>query len=235
MLIYKSKNIITGKSYIGQTTQKFEYRKATHIRLSKTSSTYFHNSLRKYGKENFEWEIIEECNSKEELDLTEEWYIRYYNTYCKNGGYNLTFGGEGVLGYKRPEGFINPSTRPEVRKKISFTVSNNHHMKGKTHTDDAKRKISKASKKMWKDEKHRELISKKLSGKNHPFFGKTHTDDAKKKISEKGRRYYEFTSPLRKKFIVNSSTIQEFCKRRSISYQCMLRNGKSKNWRCISL
>lgn len=45
------------------------------------------------------------------------------------------------------KGYKNPSCRPEVRKKISIKKSGkNHHMYGKHHTEESKRKISKSLK-----------------------------------------------------------------------------------------
>jgi len=56
--------------------------------------------MKKYGIENFKFEIIEEC-SDEEVDTREIYWIDYYDTF-KNG-YNLTRGGEGGLIYDYDE------------------------------------------------------------------------------------------------------------------------------------
>lgn len=48
--------------------------------------------MRKYGIENFSFEIIEECK-KEELNDKEKYWINYFNTFFN--GYNLTTGGQG--------------------------------------------------------------------------------------------------------------------------------------------
>lgn len=49
-------------------------------------------ALSKYGIDNFIFEILEECNSKD-LNKQEIYWISYYDTY-KNG-YNMTLGGDG--------------------------------------------------------------------------------------------------------------------------------------------
>ena len=52
--------------------------------------------MRKYGLENFTFEVLEEC----ELGLLndrEEYYIELYNSYFH--GYNSTFGGDGTSGF----------------------------------------------------------------------------------------------------------------------------------------
>ena len=77
-------------SYIGQTRYSLEFRWRQH--QHKKDNTYFHNAIRKYGAENFECEILEECDA-ELLDSKEIFYIAKYNTFEK--GYNLTIGGDG--------------------------------------------------------------------------------------------------------------------------------------------
>lgn len=99
-IIYKVTNIVNGKIYIGQTINTLECRKHGHEKKSrsrKNISTCFHKAIKKYSPENFKWEIIENCSSKEELDEMEFHYIKQYNSFNPNG-YNMTFGGEGTIG-----------------------------------------------------------------------------------------------------------------------------------------
>lgn len=95
--IYKITNKINGHCYIGQSIN-IEERWREHRNSINTVNSWdrsIYQAIRKYGKENFSWEIIEEC-SKEELDNKEIYWINYYNSY-KNG-YNQTTGGEGTHG-----------------------------------------------------------------------------------------------------------------------------------------
>lgn len=89
-IIYKITNKVNGKSYIGQTRYTIEFRWKQH--QHKKDNTYFHNAIHKYGIENFNIEILEECNI-EDLNNREIFYIAKYDTF-KNG-YNLTIGGDG--------------------------------------------------------------------------------------------------------------------------------------------
>lgn len=98
-IIYKVENVITNKVYIGKTVQSLDKRRNAHLIKSKKSNTYFHNSIRKYGIENFEWLILEE-SSKDKLDSLEKDYISKYKSNIKEFGYNLTDGADGCLGYK---------------------------------------------------------------------------------------------------------------------------------------
>lgn len=90
--IYKVTNNINGKIYIGQ-TNNFEKRKREHI-LEKDDNSIFHKALRKYGAENFTWQVIDFCNSKKQIDGMERFYILKYKSFKPNG-YNMTKGGDG--------------------------------------------------------------------------------------------------------------------------------------------
>lgn len=99
--IYKVTNKINGKPYIGQSTDIY-YRWKEHIQnKSKDELQYaFVCALRKYGEENFLWEIIDNC-VESELNEKEIFYIKKFNTFIGDGsgwGYNMTRGGDGQNG-----------------------------------------------------------------------------------------------------------------------------------------
>ena len=85
--IYKITKKDDGKSYIGQSNnierrfKEHQYKKELAI----------DQAIQKYGKEAFEYEILEECKLSE-LDKKEKYWIKYYNTY-KGFGYNCDEGG----------------------------------------------------------------------------------------------------------------------------------------------
>ena len=82
--IYKIENLITGKIYIGQ-SKHIEMRWQEHCRPS--ADSIIACAIRKYGKKNFSFEVLEECNL-EELNSREEYYIKLYNSVVPNG-YNV--------------------------------------------------------------------------------------------------------------------------------------------------
>ena len=67
MIIYKVINIINNKIYIGQTIHSLNIRKSQHERSHEYGyKTAFSNAIKKYGKENFIWEIIYETDYLDE-------------------------------------------------------------------------------------------------------------------------------------------------------------------------
>lgn len=95
--IYKIENLINGKVYIGQSVD-IQYRFNNHKSesfnpKSNAYDTAIHRAIRKYGVDNFSFDIIEECD-QDKLREREIYWIDYYQSFgC---GYNLTSGGEGV-------------------------------------------------------------------------------------------------------------------------------------------
>jgi len=95
--IYKVTNKINGKIYIGQSVN-IEDRWRNHkfkpfYEKSGQYNSLFYKAIRKYGIENFIFEVVEECK-KEELDEKEKYWIKYYDSNNLEKGYNLTDGGE---------------------------------------------------------------------------------------------------------------------------------------------
>lgn len=147
MIIYKATNKINGKVYIGQTEKTLEHRKEVHHRDSERMDTYFYRAIRKYGWENFKWEVIDDsATTREELNALEQYYIAKYQSFDnKEKGYNSTSGGE--YGYQ---------VTHEQREARSFRVqgdknpfSNNQGVfswKGKKFSPEHKKHISESLK-----------------------------------------------------------------------------------------
>ena len=97
--IYKITNKINNKCYIGQSIhierRFYEHQHETYWDNKKI----LYQAFRKYGLENFSFEIIEECKP-EELNLKEQYWINFYHSYPD--GYNMTSGGETCFGENHP-------------------------------------------------------------------------------------------------------------------------------------
>lgn len=95
--IYKIENLINHKKYIGKANninKRFGEHKRLAFYQSNPSYGYpLYKAIRKYGLNNFDFSVIEECEESE-LDEKEKNWIEFYNTY-KGEGYNQTPGGDG--------------------------------------------------------------------------------------------------------------------------------------------
>ena len=90
MWIYKITNIQNNKVYIGQTIRPIKDRFHRHINdaMNNILDTHFARAIRKYGKDNFIIEEIDNANSQDELNNKEQYWIQYYNSVKE--GYNET-------------------------------------------------------------------------------------------------------------------------------------------------
>jgi group I intron endonuclease len=121
MVVYKITNKIDGKSYIGKTIGDVEKRFQRHCRPS-SRCPKIRNAIQKYGKVNFDLEIIDIAQNEIELNKKEIYWISYYNTYEE--GYNLSFGGDGgTISKKSIEKIrqhrLGSKTSDSVKKKMS--------------------------------------------------------------------------------------------------------------------
>lgn len=97
--IYTIINLINNKRYIGQSIdiENRFIRHKSELNNNRHVNRHLQASWNKYGMNNFKFQIIEEC-TKEELNTKEQYWIKFYDTY--NDGYNMDFGGDGILGCK---------------------------------------------------------------------------------------------------------------------------------------
>lgn len=95
--IYQITNIINGKQYIGKTEYlNPEKRFKEHLqeyKRSRSQSRPLYRAFKKYGEENFKFEVLEEVPS-EEASEREIALIQEKETYGSKG-YNATLGGDG--------------------------------------------------------------------------------------------------------------------------------------------
>ena len=153
--IYKWTCVITGKSYIGKSTDPKNRWCRHKSKARKGCKYYFHNAIRKHGPENFVMEILCWRKTAEEIFVKEIELIAEHGTYYKDtpGGYNMTPGGdcgpvmfaEDNPNYGKPRvitaewrknmsiaALNKPSVTEETRKKHSESISGNkNHNYGK--------------------------------------------------------------------------------------------------------
>lgn len=109
-LTYCATNKINGKFYIGQ-TYDFEKRKRDHIREALAGGIgAFHRAIRKYGAENFHWQVLHRDIDPLDINETERALIVLNKSLISQNGYNVSPGGASTRGYRH--------TR-KTRRKIS--------------------------------------------------------------------------------------------------------------------
>ena len=201
-VIYKITCLINGKSYVGQTRQKFEVRISQHKHNSNRTPIGIDAAIKKYGWENFTVEIIEEC-AIEKLDEREMFWIVELNSKAPNG-YNLTDGGDGCKGYtptaktraKRAKSLKGRKFSAETLAKMSAAKKGKPSNRKGAHLSEAhKAKISAAKKGSTPHNKGKHLseeqkavLSALNKGENNPNYGKHHSPETIAKIAESNRR-----------------------------------------------
>lgn len=184
-LIYIAKNLISGKCYIGQTTSTLEYRRYLHEHSTlKGSKYYFHNALRLYGFESFEWSVLIDDLEDEELSHLEITLIRNRKTLYPNG-YNMTEGGEGGRHCQETRDRIGRLQKG--RKRTTQEIEKMRaSLKGKKHSDVTKDKIRKALAGRQVSEETRRKIGLGRTGILH-----TPESKAKMGLAQKGKKRSE--------------------------------------------
>lgn len=88
MLIYKITNKLTGECYIGETGQSLAQRKAEHIynAIKRNRKGKLYSAIRKFGKENFHFEVIAKAPNYATLTKMERNLIIKHDSI--NHGYN---------------------------------------------------------------------------------------------------------------------------------------------------
>ncbi len=203
--IYSATNKVNHKVYIGQTIKALRIRKAQHKFHGTEGDSYFHSAIQKNGIEVFQWNTLCTVTAetkllvKEHLDTAEQMFIQQFQSMDRTKGYNLTRGGGGVVGFKPTQeslqrmrdahiGVKNPNypknrkTRPPMSEDTRAKMSQSkrgakHHMFGKHHSEEARKKISKAGQGRY----HTEEAKKKIGDAHR---GKRLSEETKRKISE---------------------------------------------------
>ncbi len=169
--IYNIRNKISNKIYIGSTINIYKREQQHKNLLNKNNhkNKILQNAFNKYGKENFQFEIIEYLDDKEKLIEREQNWIDFFKP-----EYNIRKIAENNLGIKFSK---------ESKQKLRISHKG---FKGKKHSEETKLKIS-ISHKGMKDRKHSEEAKLKMSIARKGF-----------KISEETRKKISITSKGRK-------------------------------------
>lgn len=170
--VYMHTNKINGKVYVGITHHVNPNKRWGYSGQKYTNSNKFVNAINKYGWENFDHTILCRTN-KERAVVIEKALIAHYKRMGMS--YNLSDGGDGA-----------EAITEENRKKISERMRNNHPMKGKHHTPEARAKISEANKQRVYTEEQKEHLKQvsKLGRQTMLDRGWWMSEEGKKKVAE---------------------------------------------------
>lgn len=172
-IVYRIRNIINGKAYIGKAQNSF-FRRYRHGRWWKFSNDALRSDFEKYGEESFDVTIMAEGLSPEEAIDCELFLIASHNSLFPNG-YNLVF-------YSKENSKISEFTRTKMsisqKGRKATTLGYKHTAETRKFLSD----IAKGRKPTSASNLKRSISE---SGVNNHFFGKHHSEKTKQEISLK--------------------------------------------------
>jgi group I intron endonuclease len=156
MLVYLIRNKLNGKCYVGQTIQPLAKRWRGHCWASSSygKKMPIANAIQKYGRENFEVEVLEECSTRIDLDCREVHWVLKLGTFYPNG-YNLRAGGSSG-------GIASQDLRDRMRKSMT----------GKKASEETRRKLSESHMGHVASEETRRKMSAFMKGKQLPALAR---------------------------------------------------------------
>ena len=168
---YMIRNKVNGKVYVGGAYKSFDIRFQSHLRTLKNGrhiNKHLLSAWKKYGEDQFEFVILERCDSsKEKIISCEQKWIDHYEACNRKKGYNRAPTAGSPLGVKHTAETRRKYSaamkirmqNPEERKKVG--------RKGKIVTEETRKIISKKGKLAWKRAERREAFSKVMKGRKH--------------------------------------------------------------------
>jgi len=170
-VIYRIRNVVNQKFYVGSTGNKRE-RFRTHrnkLRSSKHHCAHLQAAWNKYGEDCFVFEVVEVVSSIDELQKAEDVWLSEWvgNENCYNHGLRSGAPWRGVAKELHPNfGRVMSEDQKGVLRKARLAQPDPRI--GKKHTEETKQRISTA----------------KMANPSKYWQGKTRSDETKIKISE---------------------------------------------------
>lgn len=166
-IVYRVTNLVNGKVYFGKSND-LARRKREHLSemYRERRNSHLYSAMRKYGRDNFIFEVLHTFECEEDAYLAEIAWIRRAGSMDPKVGYNLTPGGEGVREVSAQE----RKRRSDLAK---TRVGPLNSFFGRSHSAETKARMREAAK-----------------GRPHPTQGTPCSEATKLKISNanKGER-----------------------------------------------
>lgn len=199
MYIYKTTNKLNGRIYIGKSAKEFNPNYYG-------SGKILNRAIKKYGKENFFVEVIEYCNSIDELNEREiYWISTFMNGYSV---YNVAKGGTGgwttmMYDEKQKSAYRKKLSDSRLGRVVSKETRDKLSLANKGRLFGDREKQIQTLKNMWLDpnstyngQAYRDRLSKSL-------IGKVCSDETKNKIRQ---TKIGSKNPASKKIMVGEKT-----------------------------
>lgn len=190
--VYLTTNLVNNRKYIGQ------HRASEFTTDYKGSGKLIKQAFKKYGWDNFEVELLQECSTEEELNESEIKWIAEYEAVYSEEFYNIAYGGSHswhpLQDWEKEQRSNEMKKRwedPEYRERMSNMLRDkqadgNSWMVGRKHSDETKHKMSESRR-----------------GDKHPMYGKHHSDESRRKMSESAKRRNHLPTTLGRIWINN--------------------------------
>lgn len=179
--VYKITNLTNNKIYIGITNQGYKVRWYKHCSDANRSTGFpIHNAIQKYGKDNFQIEVIELIKDEDydQLKEREIYWINEFDSYNREVGYNLTLGGDGTFGK-----FHSDETKNKIRQKAL----------GRTWSEEQKAKASETHK--AKEYDHNEMSNRCKKG-NEIRWSNPEEHDKASVNNPNNRKVYQYDKDM---------------------------------------
>jgi len=165
--IYEIRHVESGKRYIGSSIhvkKRFKAHKSM-LRNGSHHSPHLQNAWDLYGKEAFQFSVLEECSKDVLLEVEQRW-LDETEVYLPENGYNISQDATAVMtGRTHTE-----ASRQKMRDSLAAYYENNPGPNlGKEFSDEWKANIGKASKERWQNQ-------------DHPMLGKPRSEACIRKI-----------------------------------------------------
>ena len=227
--IYKITNLINQKIYVGQSNcieRRFAQHKSPYEQ-ERFKEKPLYLAFKKYGIENFSFEIIEECDESE-LNKKEEFWIKELKSLVHQNGYNITSGGDGVSGENHPK---HKLTKEDV---IDIRTRYNNRERCKDVRALYKDRIGDSGfSKIWKGETWKEIMPEVYTPENKEF----HRCNTGQRGSQNGRALLTeddvYAIRARKKNGENIYDVYKDYEFTKIKFECFRQTWLGYNWKHV--
>ena len=233
MIIYKTTNLVNGKIYVGQDSKNNPKYLG--------SGKILKRAIIKYGKDNFKKEILEICNTKDELDNAEKYWIKELKAI--ENGYNIAEGGNGCLGCKLTDNhkmIISQANLGKIMSSDTKLKLSKAHL-GKILSNETRKKISKNHKNVKKNNnpmfmhhhsiQTKHLISIKNSGKKRSLDQiNTIKENATGSKNSQSKLTQKDVLEIRENYFIKNQTLTKISENYPVNVQCIYKIVKYKTW-----